>query len=169
MNAFLRNYATPLSIVTGLAVSVTGLMMFFGIRGEIGDIHEWIGIAFVIALLMHAIRNWPGVKKIMSTVPGKAIVGVLGAAAIALIVTSLPAGGQHDAPQGGPWAIVNRVAEAPISASAPALGMSSDDMIAKLKAKGLAVEGSHQSLSDIARKHNIEARRLVFGLIQHEG
>jgi hypothetical protein len=57
---FLRKYATPLSLVTGLAVSVTGLMMLFGIRGEMGDLHEWIGVAFVAAILMHIVRNWRG-------------------------------------------------------------------------------------------------------------
>ena len=55
---FLRKYATPLSLVTGLAVSITGLMLLFGVRGQIGELHEWIGVAFVVAIVLHIVRNW---------------------------------------------------------------------------------------------------------------
>lgn len=167
MTEFLRRYATPLSLVTGLAISITGIMMFFGVRGELSDIHEWLGWAFVASLLMHIVRNWRGLLGMMKPWRSKIIVGVLGAAAVILVVTSLPTGGQAGQ-QGGPWLIVNRISEAPISVSAPALGMTANDLIAKLKAKGIAVTGPEQSIAEAARKQNTDARHVMFALVQHK-
>ena len=162
---FLKKYATPLSIVTSLAVSVTGLMLLFGIRGEIGEIHEWIGVAFVAAMVMHIVRNWPGIKKIMSSWVGAAIVGGVGAALAVLIVMAMPSGGgERGGHGGGPWMVVNRVADAPISVSAPALGLTADQAVTKLKAAGVPVDGPTDSLTHLARYHDQQLPRL-FGIL----
>jgi len=166
MDAFLRRFATPLSLVTGVAISITGIMMFFGIRGELGDIHEWIGWAFVVALLMHILRNWRGVLGMLRPWTSKAIVGVIGVALAVLVVTHLPngEGGGH---KGGPWLVVNRIGNAPITMAAPALGMTSEQAIAKLKAKGITVAGPQQSLADVARQEDTELPRL-FALLLND-
>jgi hypothetical protein len=150
---FLKKYATPLSIVTSIAVAVTGLMLMFGIRGEIGEIHEWIGVAFVAAMVMHIVRNWPGIKKIMSSWVGATIVGGVGAVLAVLIVMSMPSGGESGGHGGGPWMVVNRVADAPISVSAPALGLTADQAVTKLKTAGVPVDGPADSLAHLARDH----------------
>lgn len=169
MDAFLRRYATPLSLVTGVALSITGILMFFGVRGELGDIHEWLGWAFVAALLMHIARNWRGLLGMMKPVASKAIVGVLGVALAVLVVTSLPFGAQGGGNHaGGPWAALHRVADAPITASAPALGLTSEQAIAKLKARGIAVENPQQSLNEVAEKAEVELPR-VFAALMSEG
>jgi hypothetical protein len=166
MDTFLRRFATPLSLVTGVAISITGIMMFFGIRGALNDIHEWIGWAFVAALLMHIVRNWRGVLGMLRPWTSKAVVGVLGMTLAVLVATHLPSGegGGH---RGGPWLIVNRVGTVPITAAAPALGMTSEQAIAKLKAKGITVEGPQQSLADIARKEDTALPRL-FALLLND-
>jgi len=169
MDAFLRRYATPLSLVTGIGISITGILMFFGVRGELGDIHEWLGWAFVVALLMHIVRNWRGLLGMLQPRINKALVGVLGIALTVLVVTSLPLGGQSGGNRaGGPWAALHRVADAPITASAPALGLTSDQAIAKLKAKGIAVENPQQSLNEVAEKTDVELPR-IFAALMTEG
>jgi hypothetical protein len=168
VNGFLRTYATPLSFITGLAVSVTGLMMLFGVRGEIGDLHEWIGIAFVAALLLHMVRNWRGVGAMLKTKTSMAIVGVLGVAfAVLIAFTFLPSGeGQGRGPH-GPWMVVNRVAEVPIATAAPALGLSSEQAVSKLRSGGVPVDGPQESLANISRDHNQPLPRL-FGILLNE-
>jgi hypothetical protein len=59
------------------------------------------------------------------------------------------------------------LAGAPITKLAPALGISSEEAIARLQRGGIAVEGSHQSLADIADKQDIELQRLL-GLVMTE-
>lgn len=169
MTGFLRNYATPLSFITGLAVCVTGLMLLFGIRGELGEVHEWIGVAFVAALLLHMVRNWRGVGAMLKTKPAKSIVGVLGIAFAALIAfTFLPSDEGHGRGPHGPWMVVNRVAEAPIATAAPALGLSGDQAVSKLRSGGVPVDGPQESLADISRDHNQPLPRL-FGILLNEG
>ena len=166
MDSFLRRYATPLSLVTGIAVSLTGIMMFFGIRGEIGDLHEWIGWAFVVALLMHIVRNWRGVLGMMKPWASRAIVGAIGIVLTVLVATHLPSG-EVSGHNGGPWVVVNQVGNVPITTAAPALGMTSEQAITKLKARGIVVADSQQSLADIARQQDVELPRL-FALLLSE-
>ena len=167
---FLRKYATPLSLVTGLAVSVTGLMMLFGIRGEMGDLHEWIGVAFVAAILMHIVRNWRGLGAMFRSRTSAAIALVGGLALATLIVLHLPVfqeaeqgGGHH----GGPWMIATRVAGAPIAVSAPALGLTADQAVAKLRAAGVEVDGPTASLAHLVHAHGQSLPRL-FGVLLGE-
>jgi hypothetical protein len=165
MNAFLRNYATPLSLVTGVAVSVTGLMMLFGVRGPIGEVHEWIGVAFVAAILMHIIRNAKALGFLFRA-RGPAAVAMLGTAALAVVIAvSFPSSGSQGGHQGGPWMVVNRVADAPISVSAPALGLKADDAVAKLRAAGAEVDGPSDSLNHISRIHGQPLPRLFNVLV----
>lgn len=165
MDGFLRRYATPLSLVTGLAVSITGIMMFFGIRGGLGDIHEWIGWAFVIASLMHILRNWRALLGMMKPWTSKVIVVVLGAALAALVVSQMPSGGHSGGHEGGPWLVVNRVSAVPITISAPTLGMTPQQVIAKLKAKGITVDDSQKSLADIAHQEEMPLPHLLALLV----
>jgi len=129
------------------------LMMLFGIRGEMGDIHEWIGVAFVAALLMHMVRNWRGLGAMFKSAPAKIIAGVGGLALATLIVLHLPMFQAAEQGGHGPWMIANRVADAPIATSAPALGLTPDQAVAKLRAAGVEVDGPKDSLAHLARDH----------------
>lgn len=165
---FLRKYATPLSLVTGLAVSVTGLMMLFGIRGEIGEVHEWLGIAFVAAIVMHIVRNWKGLGFMFKPHATKALVAVASVAAIALIVTAYPAngarGGDHGNHHGGPWLVLNKMAQAPLATSAPALGLTADAAVTRLRAAGVEVDGPTDSLAHLEQHHGQHLPRL-YGIL----
>jgi hypothetical protein len=164
---FLRKYATPLSLVTGLAVSVTGLMLLFGIRGQIGEVHEWIGVGFVVALLMHLVRNWRGLGALFRSKVSTSLAVIGGLALAALIAFSLPSGeggGHH----GGPWMVLNRVADAPLSVSAPALGLSADQAVTRLRAAGVTVDGPSDSLTHLSRDHGQPLPRLFAVLTKND-
>lgn len=56
---FQRSWVSPVVAVSYAAVSITGLMMFFHLRGpSINFLHEWGGIVFVAAGLIHLFINW---------------------------------------------------------------------------------------------------------------
>jgi hypothetical protein len=161
MDSFLRNYATPLSFVAFLAAGLTGLMLFLGIGSrELGDLHEWLGLIFVAAMVLHLIRNWRGVLAMLSSVRARAIVTGLGVVAAVLIAVQ-GFGGDGGGHGGGPHRVMSRLASAPIAKMAPALGLTSDQAIARLKSGGVTVAGPEQSLADIAGKQNVELPRLL--------
>ena len=165
MDSFLRNYATPLSFVAFLAAGVTGLMLFLGIRtAGLGDLHEWIGVIFLVAMILHFARNWRGVLVMLSPARAKTIVAGLGAVVIALVAfqgLSGDSGGHGRGHGGGMHQVMSRLASAPIGKLAPALGVTSDQAIARLKSGGVTVAGPEQSLADIAGKQNVELPRLL--------
>jgi hypothetical protein len=174
MDSFLRKYATPLSLVAFSASAVTGVMMFFDVRSrQLSEVHEWVGIIFVVALLLHLVRNWRGLLAMMSSTLNKAIVGGLGAVALLFIIGSAPFGygGGHGGGHGRQFhasqQVVHRLADAPIAKLAPALGMTSYEAIARLQKGGIAVEGPDQTLADIAEKQNAQLPRLL-GLVMTE-
>jgi hypothetical protein len=172
MDSFLRNYATPLSFVAFLAAGVTGVMLFLGVGSrELGDLHEWLGLIFVAAMILHFVRNWRGMLAMLSAVRAKAIVTGLGTVAAVLIAVygfGVSGGGHGGGHGGGPHRVMTRLASAPIAKLAPALGMTSDQAIARLKSGGVAVEGPEQSLADIADNQSVELPRLL-NLVLREG
>ena len=163
MNALLRKYATPLSFVAFVAVGLTGLMMFFGVRGRLlNGIHEWVGVIFVVTLVLHLARNWRGVLAMLSTTSGKLIAGGLGAAAVILILFALPLGGGagHGGAH-GPWQVIRIMADAPLATMAPALGLSADEAVVRLRRGGVPVDGSQESLNKIASDHGQSVPRML--------
>lgn len=60
---WIRNWATPLATATMLAVGVSGVMMFFKVgERQVKELHEWFGIALVLAVVLHVVRNWSAFK-----------------------------------------------------------------------------------------------------------
>jgi hypothetical protein len=163
MSGWLRTYATPISFVTFVGVGLTGLLMFFGIRrGLLGEIHEWVGIVFVVALALHLTRNWRGVLVMLSVPRNKVIITLTSVVAAAFIAISLPFGsGGHRGGFHGPGQIAYRVASTPIGTMAPALGLTSDQAITRLQRGGVRVNGPHQSLTQLAEEQDQEVPRLL--------
>lgn len=56
---FQRSWISPVVALSFTAVSVTGVLMFFRVRGfTINSLHEWSGLAFAMTGLIHLIINW---------------------------------------------------------------------------------------------------------------
>lgn len=58
-----KSCLSPFLFITYLAVSITGVLMLFHIRFPgLNAIHEWVGLAFVIAGVLHMCVNWARFK-----------------------------------------------------------------------------------------------------------
>lgn len=171
MDAFLRQYATPLSFITFLAVAITGLLMLFGVRSHaFSEVHQWIGLVFVGALALHLARNWRGVGAMLSAPKSRVFLAVAGVLTALLLITSFPLGGGGGYGHGGhsPRMIVYRLSAAPIDKLAPALGLTSDEAVARLRRGGIAVQNPQQSLNEIAAGEDERLPRLL-NLLMAEG
>jgi hypothetical protein len=161
---FLKNYATPLVVAVFLGLATSGLMMFFGLaKEEVHDLHRWIGIGFVVVAVLHIVWNWRGLTVRLRQ--GQAVV-VIGAVVIALgALIGLKQFGPEEEGRHGGGQIMAVLAHQPIASVAPALGMSADEAVARLKAKGIAVTSASQSLDDVARASHAEVPRLLGAMV----
>jgi hypothetical protein len=167
MGKFLRNYATPLSLAAFAAIGVTGVMMFFGVRNhQLNGIHEWIGVAFVVIAVLHIFRNAKSFGLMLAQTRSKIVVGVLCTAAALLIGASFISGGRggHGGPGGPGMVVVQRLSYTPIAQLAPAFGLSSGQLISRLRKGGVVVSGPGQNFAEISQKQGIEMPRL-FNLV----
>ena len=154
MNTFLKNYATPLVVAIFLAIATTGLMMFFGIAAhDVHELHEWIGVTFVAVAVLHIAWNWRSLTvRLRQT---RAVVVILGIVVVAGGLIGYNQFKPEEARGGGTRQIVMTLARAPIATMAPALGLTADTVVARLKARGIEAD-AQQSLGDIARRQNRE-------------
>jgi hypothetical protein len=145
--------------------------MWLGIRSHaLGEIHEKIGIAFVVVVVLHVLRNAKAFTFMIGQTRSLIVIGVLGAVAALLIGGAMMQRGGGRGGHGGPpqYAVAERLSHAPIAQVAPALGMQTNQVIARLRNGGIVVAGPGQNLSEIAGKQNIEVNRL-YRLILSDG
>jgi len=142
----IQKYATPLATALFAVVGVSGVLVFFHLGGgSLKGLHEWLGLAFVAAALLHVTRNWNGFIKLAKTRRTQALIGLTGIATAAFLLVS----GQGS---GNPMkSFVFAAAEAPLPQVAQVLNIPADRLINDLKAQGFTVTGATQSLAQIAK------------------
>jgi hypothetical protein len=56
---FERSWVSPITALTFVVVAATGLLMLLHARlPGIKGLHEWMGVAFAVAGLLHLVLNW---------------------------------------------------------------------------------------------------------------
>jgi predicted neutral ceramidase superfamily lipid hydrolase len=54
-----RTWISPIAAIAFIAVAVTGIIMLFHVhQASIKNLHEWIGVVFAVAGLLHLMLNW---------------------------------------------------------------------------------------------------------------
>ncbi len=142
----IQKYATPLATALFAVVGVSGVLVFFHLGGgSLKGLHEWLGLAFVAAALLHVARNWNGFVKIVKTRRTQVLIGLTGIATAAFLMISGQGGGNPMK------AFVFAAAEAPLPQVAQVLNVPTDRLLADLKAQGFTVTDPTQSLAQIAK------------------
>ncbi len=158
----IRKWATPAIIGTGLFVSASGVLIFFGLRDPLEQAHEWIGLAFFAAILIHVWNHW---RSFRNYFPRRLTLAIVGAVAVVASIFAVAPGEQGKG--GNPMMQVVRSFEnSPLLEVAPLLDQKPDDIVRKLKTAGLKVEGIETSLSEIAASNGTEPRRLMHLLFE---
>ncbi|MEX5727540.1 hypothetical protein Ga0609869_000893 [Rhodovulum iodosum] len=163
-----RKFATPLTIGAFLLMSVTGLLMFFHASTMTNKVvHEWVGLIFVAAALLHVFVNLRPFTAHMKRARGQAAVAVF---ALALGLSFLPlaggtGGGRPD------FALLHAIEEAPLGAVAAVLDESPETLTARLRQAGYDGATADSTISDLAHGERGAQMRLIAVLIgrQAEG
>lgn len=63
----MRDVATSFTAIMFLVIALSGIMMYFHImKNLVEELHEIIGLGFVVAALLHLYVNWSAMKKYFS-------------------------------------------------------------------------------------------------------
>ncbi len=143
---------TPLTIISFIGIAVTGLVMLFDIGGgQIRAIHEWVGVVFVIASILHIVFNWIPFKRRMAVWWVSGLSAVMSVLVIgALFSSGGGAGG------GGPRKVINLMLTAPLGKVAPILGQNPEVIIMRLQERGARGVTQEMSIKEIANSSGID-------------
>ena len=88
MNEQFKKYISAISAALFLVVAASGLAMFFHVGEDlVKEMHQWLAVAFVAAVALHAYKNWGAM---MIYVRRKTIVTPLALAAIVAAAFIVP-------------------------------------------------------------------------------
>jgi hypothetical protein len=167
----LRSWVTPITIGSFLLLGITGLLMFFKVRGGLIVVaHEWLSPIFVVGAGLHIWLNWGPVRANLSRARGIIIVGFF-AALLALSVVPPKEAEDHAREHGhGQEVIGRRAAElllaARISTLAELTSRTPQQLRDSLGRHGVRVTSDEIPLADAGAQSNISPARVLKTILQ---
>jgi hypothetical protein len=157
----LRRHATGGAAALFAVVGLSGVLIFFHLgESAFKGMHEWLGLAFVAASILHVWRNFPAFTKVLGRRATQVLFAVSLLAAGAFVAAS---GGDGGNPM---RMMVDKVAAAPLSAVAPVLGVGEDEMMRRLAAHGVLGINGTNSLHQIAAQTGKPLPALLAALVK---
>jgi len=160
MNSLVKKYSTPLIIVSGLLMSISGFMLFFNISTRnIVLMHEWIGLIMLFAIIGHAFLYK---RSIMNHISRKQnailMVCILGLGG-AMIQTEE----QLDSPF---FAIFDSIDNASLQTMSLLTSKSVDILMSDLESHGFQAQNKDSTVLQIAEKNNVKPEIIVSAIYQ---
>ncbi|MDF0534048.1 DUF4405 domain-containing protein [Shewanella sp. A32] len=154
----IRHWSTPLVIGVSMVVGSSGILLFFHLsEGLIKSMHEWLGLLFVVAMLLHVMNHWSPFKRYFNQKLSNTIVAAVVVIACSFIV-SAGTGGAKGNPAKRMLAVVQ---QAPLTAVAMLEQQPVEQLIAKLTAEGVKVDSPSQNLEQLAKSNNMHPFALL--------
>jgi hypothetical protein len=127
-----RDVVTPVTIVTFVVSTVTGLMLLLHWNaGLVRFSHEWLSVVFSAIAIWHLAKNWRSFTGYLRR--NLALSSFVASAVIAVAVTAMT-GTTSNA---SPGAVFGALSRAKLEMAAPAFGVSPEAAVARLRAAGL--------------------------------
>ncbi|KAB2890660.1 MAG: DUF4405 domain-containing protein [Desulfobulbaceae bacterium] len=151
-----KNVSTTPVIAMFLILSATGVLLMLHAGGNgTKAIHEWLGVAFILFGVLHALANWNLTRRYLRGLKG----GIIATAVIASL--GLTGIDSRDSPAPPIKALLSTVHHAPLNNVAALYGRSPDVLAGQLQDNGYTVAGPDRSLEEIARDNGTDPDRLL--------
>ncbi len=152
-------WVTPLTIAVFTVIGVSGLMLFFGFfEGQVKEMHEWLGVAFVLVALLHVAKNWRPFTLMLRLPAMKASVGAVALAATVFVVGATMGGGERGNPV---RAVAQAVETAPLETAAAVFGLTRDEVLTRLHDAGIDASAEARTLAEIGQQTGVESMRVL--------
>ena len=83
-----RTWSTPAIISSGIVVSLTGVILLFKVGHVLMGAHKWIGLIFVIAMVLHMLTHLKVIAAYFSKMKAVLIIALIGIASIGFIANT---------------------------------------------------------------------------------
>ncbi|WP_096787480.1 DUF4405 domain-containing protein [Rhodobacter sp. CZR27] len=166
MPSILGRYATP--FITGLFIVslISGIALFFHI-GPSGfhGMHEWLSMVLIVPFALHLWKNWRSFLNYFRRLP----MGIaLGASMLVALPFLMPMGtGEAGGPP--PFAFTRAILANPAQDVAPMLGMTSDELCARLGAAGIVVADPARPVSEAIAASGKPEMQAIAALVRPAG
>jgi hypothetical protein len=151
LKSITRNIVTPVTIVTFVVSTVTGIMLLgHWNAGLVRFSHEWLSVVFSAVGLWHLAKNW------------NAFVGYLkrnaaiAAFAVSLLASLVVTGMTGSTSSVNPGAVFGALSRASLEAAAPAFGLTPVEAVGKLNAANIDAVGG-ETLAAIGARSGVGA------------
>lgn len=151
-----KNFSTTPVIALFAILSVSGILLLLHAGGSGAKVvHEWLGMAFILFGVLHALANWNLTRRYLR--------GVKGGIIVTAVIASLGFSGidSSDSPAPPIKAVLSTVHHAPLKNVAALYGRSPDVLAGQLQDKGYAITGTDRSLEEIARANGTDPDTLL--------
>jgi len=143
-----KDIVTPFVATVFLIVAFSGILMFFHLLDDYTNVvHEFLGLAFVIFIVLHVASNWISVKSYFKNqkfiIPSIAVLIL----AIALVIIGVIKGNLERE-------ILERLTKAPVSNSFKALNIDFNQAKTILEKNKIVINNPEESLEDICIKNH---------------
>ena len=164
VKVFPRRVITPVTGALALVIGISGGMLFFHLgEGLVKVAHEWLGLLFVAAMLIHILSNWKAFTQHFRQSTARA--GVLSV----LLLTGVFLGSGAISQPGGPNVIYSALGDAPIASLAVLFKVDESLLIKELGSRGIPVAANDQSIRDAAVLAGMNERDAVKQLVSSVG
>ncbi len=149
-----KDTATSLTTVVFTVIGISGVMMFFHFFDNyVKEMHEILGLVFVVVVFFHVFFNWKSMKKYFSK-------KVFLISSIIIFLVSLGFVANASTGKSSKGMIIKSVLSAPIEDSIKVLGLDMDMVELKLKNANIKFE-EEATLTQIAKSNDISPFKIV--------
>jgi putative effector of murein hydrolase len=155
-----RKVITPLTGALSLVIGISGGMLFFHFEdGLVKGVHEWLGMAFVVVMLVHLAMNWKAFKQHFKKPAAWIGTGVVTAISVAFVVSSLMQ------PNESPVrSIIHSIETTAVYDLAPVFKVSHLEINQKLDQAGVVIITGQETIQELAENSGVDPRILVVAL-----
>jgi hypothetical protein len=159
----LHRYTTHVVAALILVVGVTGMMMFYRLyKSSVQEMHAWIGMAFLLAIVLHATRNRRQLVPLFSHARMYVLLAMTGTVAASFLYLA-------PAPKANPAKSLTQVfVRAPLINIALVLGITPELALARMRAAGVETPALDQSIEDAAKRSHADPMKLLVALLHIE-
>lgn len=166
MGLWRRSFITPITTASFVLVALTGILMLVDVKSAtIKELHEMVSILFVVVVGVHLALNWSCFASYLR----KPLTIVLGVVVVVLVVLVFTGGGGGSHGGRSPMEIFARIETASLARVAPVLGISAEESVALLKAKGLQLSSENESIGDVAKNNGKRGMEILSSLLAAGG